>query len=79
LLRNRRSSANAIAVQIFFGGDLYLVPIEPMVLVEARILGSNDCVLQIERDLAKRYEFVVFAIGSLVKPSLPTALDVHGC
>ncbi len=38
LLRNGGSSASAIAFQIVFGSDLDLVPIEPMVLVEARIL-----------------------------------------
>jgi len=47
LLRNRGSSARAIAFQIVFGGDLYLVPIESAVLVKAPILCGDYCVLEI--------------------------------
>jgi len=53
------------------------VPIEPMVLVEARVLRGDNSVLQVERDLAERNEFVVFVIWGMVNPSLQTALDVH--
>src|SRR5262249_7593249 len=60
-----------------FGSDLDLVPIEPVVLVEARVFRGDDSVLQIGRDLAERNELVVFAIWSLVKPGLQPALDVH--
>jgi hypothetical protein len=62
LLRNSGSSASATAFQIVFGSDLDLVPIEPMVLVEARVLRRDYSVLEIGRDLAERNEFVVFVI-----------------
>jgi len=56
------------------------VPIEPMVLVEARVLRSDYSVLEIGRDLAERNEFVVFVIWRVVNPSLQAALGVHrGC
>jgi len=57
---------------------LNLVPIEPMVLVEASVLGRDFSVLEIERDLAERDEFVAFVIGSVVNPGLEAALGVHG-
>jgi hypothetical protein len=51
-----------------------------MVLIEARILRGNDCVLQIGRDLVERNECVAFAIGCVVNPGLHAALDVYrGC
>src|SRR5208282_1212442 len=80
LLRNGGSSASATAFQIVFGSDLDLVPIEPMVLVEARVLRGDNSVLEIGRDLAERNEFVAFAIRSVVNPGLQAALEVHrGC
>ena len=45
LLRNGGSPARATVFQIFFGGDLDLVSIEPMVLVEARVLRGDYSVL----------------------------------
>jgi hypothetical protein len=77
LLRNGGSSASATAFQVIFGSDLDLVPIEPMMLVEARVFRGDDGVLQIERDLAKRNKPVAVAIRRVVKPSLQTPLDVH--
>ncbi len=77
MLRNGGSSASATAFQIVFGSDLDLVPIEPMVLVEARVLRGDDSVLEIRRDLAERNEFVAFVIRSVVNPGLQVALDVH--
>src|SRR5262249_27768933 len=47
LLRNGRSSASAIAFQILFSSDLDLVPIESMVLIEARVLRGDYSVLEI--------------------------------
>jgi hypothetical protein len=80
LLRNGGSSASAIALQIVLGSDLDLVPIESMVLVEARVLCGDYSVLEIGRDLAERNEFVMFAIRLVVNPSLEAALHVHrGC
>jgi hypothetical protein len=40
------------------GSELDRVPIESMVLVEARILGGDYRVLEIGRDLAEQNEFV---------------------
>jgi hypothetical protein len=65
------------AFQIVFGGDLDLVPIEPVVLIEARILRGNYSMLEIGRDLAERNEFVAFVTGSVVNPGLQPALHVH--
>ena len=77
MLRNGGSSATAAAFQIVFGGDFDLVPIEAMVLVEARVLGGDYRVLEIELDLVERNEFVAFVIGSAVNPGLQPALEVH--
>jgi hypothetical protein len=56
---------------------LDLVPIEAMVLVEARIFRGDDSMLKIGRDLTERNEFVAFAIRRVVSPSLQATLDVH--
>jgi hypothetical protein len=45
LLRKGRASARAITFHILFGGELNRVPIEAMVLVEARVLRGDDSVL----------------------------------
>ena len=80
MLRDGGSSASATAFQIVFGGDLDLVPIEPVVLVEARVLRGDYSVLEIGRDLAERNELVAFVIGRVVNPGLQSALDVYrGC
>jgi hypothetical protein len=51
-----------------------------MVLVEARVLRGDYCVLEIGRDLAERNEFVALVIRSVMNPGLQAALDVHcGC
>src|ERR1700677_3060368 len=47
LLRNGRGSAETAALQIVAGSDLDLVPIEAMVLVEARVFRGDDSVLKI--------------------------------
>jgi hypothetical protein len=77
LLRNGGSSASAIAFQIVLGSDLDLLPIEPPVLVEARVLRGDYSVLEIGGDLAEGNEFVAFVIRSVVNPGLQVALDVH--
>jgi hypothetical protein len=77
LLRNSGSSASTIAFQIVLGGDLDLVPIESMVLVEVRVLRGDYSVLEIGRNLAERNEFVVLVIRRVVNPGLQSALDVH--
>ena len=53
-----------------FRGDLDFGPIESIVLVETRVLRSNDSVLKIRGDLAQRNEFVAFMIRSVVNPGL---------
>jgi len=76
LLRERGSTANAIAFDVFFRGDLDLVPIEPVMLVKACILGGDDGVLQVGRDLAERNEFVTLLVGDIVEPGLYSPLHV---
>jgi len=48
-----------------------------MVLVEARVLRGDYCVLEIKRDLGERNKFVALVIRSVVNPRLQAALDVH--
>ena len=78
LLRNGGSSANVAALEAVFGGDSDLLPIESMMLVEARVFRGDDGMLEMERDLAERNEFVSFVIGRAVNPGLPAALHVDG-
>ena len=53
------------------------MPIEPVVLLESRILRGDYSVLKIARDLTEWNEFVAFVIRSVLNPSLVVALDVH--
>jgi hypothetical protein len=57
---------------------LDLVPVEAMVLVEARIFRGDDSMLKIGRDLAERNKFVAFAIRRVISPCLEMTLDLHG-
>ena len=77
LLRNGGPSANAAAFHIVFGSDLHRVPIESMMLIEARVFRGDDGMLEIGRDLAQRNEFVSFVIRRVVNPGLQAALHVH--
>ena len=45
------------------------MPVETMVLVEARVLCGDDSVLEIGRDLTKGCEFVEFVIWRLLAQS----------
>ena len=67
----------AAAFHIVFGSNLHLVPIESMVLIEARVFRGDHSVLEIGRDLAERNEFVTFVVRLAVNPGLQAALDVH--
>ena len=78
LLGDGGGSASALAFEILLGGDFDFVPIESVVLVEAGVLGGDDGVLEIGRDLGERNKFVALAIGVVVNPGLKAALDVHG-
>jgi hypothetical protein len=53
------------------------VPVEAVMLVEARIFRGDDSVLKIGRDLTKRNKFVAFAIRRRLNPGLQATLDVH--
>ena len=77
LLRKGGPSANAAAFHVVFSGDLDRVPIESMMLVEARVFRGDDGMLEIGRDLAQRNEFVSFMIRRVVNPGLQAALHVH--
>ena len=78
LLRKGGPSANAVAAfHIVFRSDLYRLPIESMMLVEARVFRGDDRMLKIGRDLAQRNEFVSFVIRRVVHPGLQAALHVH--
>ena len=74
LLGDRGSPAHAPAFHIVFSVDLYLMPVESMVLVEARILGRDDSVLKIRRNLVEGNELVALVIGRMMKPGLQPAL-----
>ena len=54
------------------------MPIESMMLIEARVLGGDNGVLKIGRDLAERNEFVARPIRLAVDKGLQAALDVDG-
>jgi hypothetical protein len=80
LLRQRGTAACAAALQILLRRKLNGVPIEAVVLVEARVLRGDDRVLEIGRNLADRNEIVAFVIRRQVYQGLQAALDVHsGC
>ena len=78
LLREGGPSANSAAFHIILSSDLNRVPIESMVLVEARVFRGDDSMLEIGRDLTQRNEFVSFVIGRVVNPGLQASLRVHG-
>jgi hypothetical protein len=46
-------------------------------LVEVRVFGSDNSVLEIRRDLAQGYESVSLVIRLVSNPSLQAALHVH--
>ena len=73
----RLPRTNSATVHIVFSSDLHRVPIESMMLVEARVFRGDDRMLEIGRDLAQRNEFVSFVIRRVVNPGLQAALHVH--
>src|ERR1700722_3082743 len=77
LLRKGGPTANAAAFHIVFSSDFHRVPIESMMVVEARVFRGDDRMLEIGRDLAQRNEFVSFMIRRVVNPRLQAALHVH--
>jgi len=77
LLREGGCSTSALAFHILSRSDFNLVPIEPVMLVEARVLGGDYGVLEIRRDLAERKELIVFLIWPVMNPGLQSALDLH--
>ena len=59
------------------GGEFHRMPVETMVLIEARVFGGDDGMLEIGRDLAERNKLVALVIRLVVNPALQAALDVH--
>jgi hypothetical protein len=78
LLSDGRGTATAGTFEVVFGGDLDLVPIEAMVLVEAGVLGGNDGVLEFGRDLLEWNEAVALVIRTAVDECLKAALRLNG-
>jgi hypothetical protein len=77
LLRKGGPSAQAAAFHVVSSSDLYLVPIESMMLVKARVFRGDDSMPEIGRNLAQRNKFVTFVIRRVVNPGLQAALHVH--
>jgi hypothetical protein len=77
LLRKGGPPANAAAFDIVFSSNLHRVPIESMMLVEARVFRGDDSMLEIGRDLAQGNEFVSFVIWHVVNPGLHAALHAN--
>src|SRR5271157_767593 len=77
LLREGGPSVNAAAFQIVLSSDFHRLPIESVMLVEARVFRGDHSMLEIGRDSAQRNEFVSFVIRPVVDPSLQAALHVH--
>ena len=80
LLGDGGCTASSRALQIVFSSNLNLVPVETVVLIEAGVLRSDDCMLEFGRDLCERNEVVVFVIRSAMDDGLEMPLHVHdGC
>ncbi len=77
LLRERGPSVNALDFQISLRSDFDRLPIESVVLVEARVFRRDHGMLEVGRDSAQRNEFVSFLIRFVVDPGLQAALHVH--
>ncbi len=78
LLREGGCAAKAVAFHVLVGGDLDLVPIEAVVLVEACIFSGDYGVLKVWRYLAEGDELVARVVGLVVDEGLEAALDVDG-
>lgn len=76
LLGDGGSSAAARSFKVVFGGDLYFVPIEAVMLVEAGIFRGDDGVLKLRRNLIHRDETVALVIGRAMDDCLKAALHV---
>jgi hypothetical protein len=77
LLRDGGSPASAFPFQILLGGDLDLLPVEPVVLVKVPIFCSNDRVLKIAGDLVKRKKCGAWPVRFVLKPGLPATLHLY--
>jgi hypothetical protein len=77
LLGDGGGSAEAAALQIVASSDLDLVPIEAMVLVEARVFRGDDSVLKIGLYLTERNKFIAFAVLRALSPGLQATLDLQ--
>ncbi len=63
LLVNGGGSAEAVSLPVFIDCKLDLLPVKTVVLVETGVLGGDNGMLQIGRDLGERYEVVAGAVG----------------
>ena len=79
LLRDGGGTAAACAFKVVFGGNLNLMPVEAVVLVEAGVLSGDDGVLEFWGDLGDGNEPVALVIGSAVNEGLKAALRLHSC
>ena len=77
MLGDGGASTDAAALHIAIGGELDGVPIETVVLEEARVLCGDDGVLKVGRYLIEGNELVTLAIGLALHPGLYTALDAR--
>jgi hypothetical protein len=77
LLGESGTAARAAAFHVLLGRLLDGVPIEPMMLVEAPVLGGDDGVLKVGRDLAEGDETVLLLIRRAVNPGLNVPLDLQ--
>src|SRR5580704_4766341 len=68
LLRDGGTAANFAAFHIAFGGEFNRVPIEAVMLVEARVFGGDHGVLEIGRDSAEWNEIVAFVVRLAMDP-----------
>ena len=67
-----------VVVEVTFGGDFHGLPVEAVVLVEARVFGGDDGVLEIGGDAVEGNEVVGGVVGSGGEPGRDAALDVDG-
>jgi hypothetical protein len=76
LLRDRRGTAGSRTLEVVYCGDLDLVPVEAVVLVETRVFSGDDGVLELGRYLGEGNEAVALMVGSAVDDGLQMALHV---
>lgn len=79
LLRDGGCAAAARALEVIFGGDLNLVPVEAVVLIEACVFSGDDGVLEFRGDLRDGKKSVPLVIWNAVEQGLNPALCLNCC